>query len=86
MSKRIVRKKNSPNRMLFFCFFCWCSSAGSFFLPQQFFFTVESVYVEGASKVDKNEVLTVCGIQQGEKYIRFQCEEGSGKHQDHNQR
>ncbi|MFA0815651.1 MAG: cell division protein FtsQ/DivIB [Anaerofustis sp.] len=70
MSKRIVRKKNSPNRMLFFVFLL-VFIGGIVFFFRSSFFTVESVYVEGASKVDKNEVLTVCGIQQGENIFDF---------------
>lgn len=74
MSRRIVRKKDASNR-IFIIIFVLLVIGGFVFFIRSSFFTISNIYVEGASKVDKSEVLNICGIQIGENLFDFSAKQ-----------
>lgn len=70
MSRRIVRKKNTPNRVIGIILVL-LAIGGIVFFFRSSFFSIQNIYVEGASNIDKNTVLEVCGIQAGDNLFDF---------------
>jgi cell division protein FtsQ len=70
MARKIKRKKRSGRFVVVFVLLLLCVGGFFYFINSEFF-TIQHIYVEATSNIDKDEVLEACGIQVGENLFQF---------------